>query len=294
MAKIKQGAKRPMKVLSRLTAIAATVAALFAGAGAAFAGLGQPTPWQLGMQDAASPVMEDITNFHTFVLWIITAITLFVLILLLVIIFRFNARANPTPSRTTHNTPLEVIWTIVPVIILVLIAIPSFRLLFTELDVPTPDLTVKATGKQWYWSYAYPDNGNFEFDSLMVAEKDLKPGQPRLLTVDNEMVVPVNKVVHVLVTGADVIHSFNVPSFGIRIDAIPGRINETWCKATLLGTFHGQCSELCGKDHAFMPVTVQVVNDNDFTAWAAQAKQKFAGEDSAPPTAVAAAGAPTQ
>jgi cytochrome c oxidase subunit 2 len=223
------------------------------------------------------------------VLWLITAITVFVLVLLLVVMFRFNASSNPTPTRTTHNTLLEVMWTIVPVIILVLIAIPSFRLLFTELDVPTPDLTVKATGKQWYWSYAYPDNGNFEFDSLLVAEKDLKPGQPRLLTVDNEMVVPVNKVVHVLVTGADVIHSFNVPSFGIRIDAIPGRVNETWFKATMLGTFHGQCSELCGKDHAFMPVTVRVVNDNDFTAWAAQAKQKFAGDENARPAAVAAA-----
>jgi len=277
-----------MKVLSRLTAVAATVAALFASAGVALAGLGQPTPWEIGLQDAATPVMEDIANFHTFVLWIITAITVFVLLLLLIIIFRFNARANPTPSRTTHNTPLEVIWTIVPVIILVLIAIPSFRLLFTELDVPAPDITVKATGKQWYWSYSYPDNGNFEFDSLIVADKDLKPGQPRLLTVDNEMVVPVNKVVHVLVTGADVIHSFNVPSFGIRIDAIPGRINETWFKATILGTFHGQCSELCGKNHAFMPITVRVVGDSEFTAWAAQAKQKYAGTDSAPPNAVAA------
>jgi cytochrome c oxidase subunit II len=279
-----------MKVMSRLTAIAATAAALFASAGAALAGLGQPTPWQMGLQDAATPVMEDITNFHTFVLWIITAITVFVLVLLLFIIFRFNSRANPTPTRTTHNTPLEVIWTIVPVIILVLIAIPSFRLLFTELDVPTPDLTVKVTGKQWYWSYAYPDNGNFEFDSLIVAEKDLKPNQPRLLTVDNEMVVPINKVVHVLITGADVIHSFNVPSFGIRIDAIPGRINETWFKATIQGEFHGQCSELCGKDHAFMPITVRVVDDNAFTAWVAEAKQKFAGDQSVPPNAVAAVG----
>jgi cytochrome c oxidase subunit 2 len=276
-----------MKVFSRLAAIAAT--ALFASAGVALAGLGQPTPWQMGMQDAASPVMADIVGFHTFVLWIITAITVFVLALLLIIVFRFNSRANPTPSRTTHNTPLEVIWTIVPVIILVLIAIPSFRLLFTELDVPTPDITVKATGKQWYWSYAYPDNGNFEFDSLLVAEKDLKPGQPRLLTVDNEMVVPVNKVVHVLVTGADVIHSFNVPSFGIRIDAIPGRVNETWFKATTEGLFHGQCSELCGKNHAFMPVTVHVMSADDFTAWAAQAKQKFAGAESAPTNAIAAA-----
>jgi cytochrome c oxidase subunit II len=276
-----------MKVLSRLTAVAATVVALFAGAGAAFAGLGQPTPWELGLQDAATPVMADITSFHTFVLWIVTAITIFVLALLLICIFRFNARANPTPSRTTHNTPIEVAWTIIPVIILVLIAIPSFRLLFTELDVPTPDLTVKATGKQWYWSYAYPDNGNFEFDSLIVAEKDLKPGDLRLLTVDNELVVPVNKVVHVLVTGADVIHSFAVPSFGIKIDAVPGRINDTWFKATMTGVFHGQCSELCGKDHSFMPITVRVVDDKDFTAWIAQAKQKFAGADSSPANMVA-------
>jgi cytochrome c oxidase subunit II len=276
-----------MKVLSRLTAIAATVVALFAGATAAFAGLGQPTPWELGLQDAATPVMADIVWFHNYVLWIITAITIFVLALLLICIVRFNARANPTPSRTTHNTPIEVIWTIVPVIILVAIAIPSFRLLFTELDVPTPDLTVKATGKQWYWSYAYPDNGNFEFDSLIVAEKDLKPGDLRLLTVDNEMVVPVNKVVHVLVTGADVIHSFAVPSFGIKIDAVPGRLNDTWFKATTTGVFHGQCSELCGKDHSFMPITVRVVNDKDFTAWAAQAKQKYAGTDTTPTNMVA-------
>ena len=276
-----------MKVLSRLTAIAVT--ALFASAGAAFAGLGQPTPWQLGMQDAATPVMDQIASFHNYVLWIITAITIFVLVLLVIIVVRFNARANPTPSRTTHNTLLEIMWTIVPVAILMSIAVPSFRLLFTELDVPPVDLTVKATGKQWYWSYAYPDNGNFEFDSLMVAEKDLKADQPRLLTVDNEMVVPVNKVVHVLVTGADVIHSFNVPSFGIRIDAIPGRINETWFKATIQGTFHGQCSELCGKDHAFMPITVRVTDDKSFAAWAAQAKQKYADGASAPPTTVAAA-----
>jgi len=273
--------------LSRLTAIAVTVVALFAGASTAFAGLGQPTPWEIGLQDAASPIMADIIGFHTFLVWVITAITVFVLALLLIIMIRFNARANPTPSRTTHNTPLEVVWTIVPVIILVLIAIPSFRLLFTELDVPTPDITVKATGKQWYWSYAYPDNGNFEFDSLIVADKDLKSGDLRLLTVDNEMVVPVNKVVHVLVTGADVIHSFSVPSFGIKIDAVPGRINETWFKATTTGVFHGQCSQLCGKDHSFMPITVRVVNDNDFTAWVAQAKQKYAGADSAPANMVA-------
>jgi cytochrome c oxidase subunit 2 len=281
-----------MPTFSRLTASALIVGSLLASAGAAFAGVGQPSPWQLGLQEAASPVMVDITRFHDFLLWIIIGITLFVLVLLVVAMVRFNARANPTPSRTTHNALIEVTWTIVPVIILVAIAIPSFRLLFVELDVPTPDVTVKATGKQWYWSYNYPDNGNFEFDSLIVEDKDLKPGQPRLLTVDNEMVVPVNKVVHVLVTGADVIHSFAVPSFGIKIDAVPGRLNDTWFKATSEGLFHGQCSELCGKDHAFMPITVHVVSDAEFTAWVATEK-KNAGLQGASPTAVAAAGAPT-
>jgi cytochrome c oxidase subunit 2 len=264
-----------------------------ASAGAVFAGVGQPSPWELGLQEAASPVMADVISFHNFLLWVITAITLFVLALLLVVIVRFNARANPTPSRTTHNALIEVMWTIVPVIILVAIAIPSFRLLFLELDEPTPDLTVKATGKQWYWSYNYPDNGNFEFDSLIVADKDLKPGQPRLLTVDNELVVPVNKVVHVLVTGADVIHSFAVPSFGIKIDAVPGRLNETWFKATSEGLFHGQCSELCGKDHAFMPITVRVVSDAEFAKWV-ETEKKNAGLENTAPTAVAAARAAAQ
>ncbi len=280
-----------MPVFSRLTTYALTAAGLLASAGTAFAGIGQPSPWELGLQDAASPVMVDIIAFHNLLLWVITAITAFVLILLLIIIVRFNARANPTPSRTTHNSLLEVMWTIVPVMILVTIAVPSFRTLFLQLDEPKPDLTVKATGKQWYWSYNYPDNGNFEFDSLIVADKDLKPGQPRLLTVDNELVVPVNKIVHVLVTGADVIHSFAVPSFGIKIDAIPGRINDTWFKATSEGLFHGQCSELCGKDHAFMPITVRVVNDAEFAKWV-EAEKKNAGLESAPPTAMAAAGAP--
>jgi cytochrome c oxidase subunit 2 len=282
-----------MAAISRLTAAAVTVGVLLASPGAAFAGLGQPTPWQLGLQDAASPVMADIVGFHNFLLFVITAITVFVLVLLLIIMLRFNARANPTPSRTTHNTPLEIIWTIVPVIILVMIAVPSFRLLFLQLDEPKPDLTVKATGKQWYWSYSYPDNGNFEYDSLIVADKDLKPGQPRLLTADSELVVPVNKVVHVLVTGADVIHSFSVPSFGIKIDAIPGRINDTWFKATQEGMFYGQCSELCGKDHAFMPISVHVVNDVDFAKWVEAAKKEHsAGNTAAPPNAFAAAGAP--
>ncbi|MGC1779890.1 MAG: cytochrome c oxidase subunit II [Xanthobacteraceae bacterium] len=282
-----------MKVFSRLTGIVVVAGTLLASAGAAFAGMGHPTPWEMDLQGAATPVMEQISEFHYFLLWVIGAISAFVLALLLIIIVRFNARANPTPSRTTHNTPLEIVWTIVPVIILAAIAVPSFRLLFVELDVPHPDLTVKATGKQWFWSYAYPDNGNFEFDSIMVQTKDLKPGQPRLLTVDNPLVVPVNKVVHVLVTGADVIHSFDVLSFGIRIDAVPGRMNETWFKATKTGMFYGQCTELCGKDHSFMPIAVDVESESDFNAWAAQAKQKFSAENGVPPNTFAAASEPS-
>lgn len=279
-----------MPALFRLPTYAVTGAILLAGAGTAFAGLGEPTPWQIGMQESASPIMGDITWFNTFLFWITAAIAVFVLALLAIIMIRFNARAHPTPSRTTHNTAIELIWTVIPVIILVAIAVPSFRLLYLQLDVPKPDLTVKATGKQWFWSYAYPDNGNFEFDSNIVADKDLKPGQPRLLTADNDMVVPVNKVVHVLVTGADVIHSFTVPSFGIRIDAIPGRLNDTWFKATAEGTFRGQCSELCGTDHAFMPIVVRVVNDAEFAKWI-EAEKKSAGLDGAAPMAYAAAGA---
>ena len=281
-----------MKVFSRLAAFAASAGGVTAGAGAAWAGLGQPSPWQMDLQDSATPVMDQIAGFHFFLLWVIAAISAFVLALLLIVIVRFNARANPTPSRTTHNTPIEILWTIVPVIILAVIAVPSFRLLFVELQVPHPDLTVKATGKQWFWSYSYPDDGNFEFSSLMIPEKDLKPGQPRLLAVDNEMVVPVNKVVHVLVTGADVIHSFTVPSFGVRIDAIPGRVNDTWFKATTEGVFYGQCSELCGKDHSFMPIAVRVVSESDFNKWLDEAKKKYATDDSAAHDAVAAAQTP--
>ncbi len=282
-----QGADKTMQFLKRLIAFAAAgLAAMFMAGDVAFAGIGQPSPWQLGLQGSATPVMDELTDFHTYLLYLITAIALFVLALLVIVMVRFNARANPVPSRTTHNTVIEVIWTVVPVLILVVIAVPSFRLLFHELNTPPADLTVKATGKQWFWSYSYPDS-KFEFDSLMVQTKDLKPDQPRLLTVDNEMVVPVNKVVRVLTTGADVIHSFAVPSFGIKIDAIPGRVNETWFKATREGVYYGQCSELCGKDHAFMPITVRVVSDKDYAAWLDQAKKKYA-QDENRPTAVAA------
>jgi cytochrome c oxidase subunit 2 len=247
-----------------------TVAGMTLAAGGAAFG-DQPKPWEITLQDAATPVMENIISFHTLLVWIITIITLFVLVLLVIVVVKFNAKANPVPSRTTHNTLIEVAWTLIPVLILVAIAVPSFRLLFQQLDIPKADLTVKATGKQWYWTYAYPDNGKFEFDSLMAADK-----QPRLLGVDNEMVVPVNKVIRVQTTGADVIHAFAVPSFGIKIDSIPGRLNETWFKATKTGMYYGQCSELCGKDHAFMPIAVRVVEDQEFAAWVETAKKKFA------------------
>lgn len=264
----------------------AVVGAALVFAGSAFAELGQPAPWEYKLQESASPVMDDITWFHNFLVWLVAAITLFVLALLIIVVVKFNAKSNPVPSKTTHNTLIEVAWTIIPVLILVGIAVPSFRLLFLQLDIPKADLTVKATGKQWYWTYAYPDNGKFEFDSLMAQDK-----QPRLLAVDNEMVVPVNKVVRVQTTGADVIHSFALPAFGIKIDAIPGRLNETWFKATKEGMFYGQCSELCGKDHAFMPIAIRVVNDQEFAAWTEAAKKKYA---TAPANSFASAGAAAQ
>ncbi len=277
-----------MLLFKRLIAFLVTSVTVIGGAGAATAATtGGPREWEIGLQAAGTPVMADIIWFHDFLLWIIGAVALFVLALLVIVMVRFNARANPVPSRTTHNTMIEVIWTVVPVLILVTIAVPSFRLLFLELNVPKADVTVKATGKQWFWSYSYPDQ-KFEFDSLLVQDKDLKPGQPRLLTVDNEMVVPVNKVVKVLTTGADVIHSWAVPSFGVKIDAIPGRINETWFKAERVGTYYGQCSELCGRGHAFMPIVVHVVTEKEYTAWLADAKKKYASTEPTSSAKVAA------
>jgi cytochrome c oxidase subunit II len=255
----------------------ATIGMALVGSGAAHAELGQPAPWEYKLQGSATEVMDFITKFHDGLLVVITLITLFVLGLLITVMVKFNAKANPVPSRTTHNTLVEVAWTLIPVLILVGIAIPSFRLLFLQLDIPKADLTIKATGKQWYWTYSYPDNGKFEFDSLLACDETReKCTQPRLLAVDNEVVVPVNKIVRVETTGADVIHSFAVPAFGIKIDAIPGRLNETWFKAEKTGIFYGQCSELCGKDHAYMPIEVRVVTDQEFATWVEAAKKKYA------------------
>ncbi len=238
--------------------------------------LAEPKDWQIDFQPAVTPVMENIEDFHRLLLWIITAVSLFVLALLLWVIIRYNQRANPAPSKTAHHTLLEVVWTIVPVIILVVIAIPSFKLLYFEADMPKPDLTIKAIGKQWFWTYEYSKQ-NFQFDSLGLSDADaMKRNEPRLLGVDNQIVVPVNKVVEVVTTGADVIHSWAVPAFGVKMDAVPGRLNITWFKATKPGVYYGQCSELCGARHAFMPIEVKVVSQPEFDAWLAASRKKFA------------------
>jgi cytochrome c oxidase subunit 2 len=260
------------------------------GLGAALAGVLSATPalalpydWQMGFQPAISPVMEQIESFHNELFWIITFVSLFVLALLGVVVVKFRASANPVPSKVHHNTLLEVAWTIIPVIILVVIAVPSFRLLYFEATIPKPDVQIRAIGKQWYWTYEYPAaNAGFTYDSLGLSEADAKAkGEPRLLGVDNIVVVPVNKVVEVETTGADVIHSWALPQLGVKMDAVPGRLNHTWFKATQTGTFYGQCSELCGAKHAYMPIEVKVVSDAEYAAWLETAKKKYTALDRA-------------
>ena len=239
----------------------------------------QPKDWQLGFQKAASKGMEDIVWFHDYMLLpIITAITVFVLFLLLYTCVRYRESKNKVASTTSHNTTIEVLWTLIPCLILIVMAVPSFKVLYSQDTIPKADVTIKAIGYQWYWGYEYPDE-NIIFDSYMVDEKDLKENQPRLLTVDNEVYVPVNKVIKVMITANDVLHAWALPSFGVKRDAIPGRINETWFKADKTGTYYGQCSELCGIKHAFMPITVNVVTENEYKMWLEEAKEKFAKED---------------
>jgi cytochrome c oxidase subunit II len=247
---------------------AAAVALVAAGAAQA----AQPLPWEIGLQPAATPVMANIHSFHDAMLVLLALISGFVLLLLVYVIYRFNANANPVPTRTTHNTLVEVVWTVVPVLILIAIAIPSFRLLYFQREIPKADMTLKITGNQWNWTYDYPDNGAISLTAFVKQRADLKEGEPYLLTADTPVVVPVDKIVRIIVTASDVIHSWAMPAFGVKIDAVPGRLNEDWFKAEKVGTFYGQCSELCGKDHAFMPIMVQVVPEADFTAWAAKAK----------------------
>tara|TARA_B100001057_G_scaffold313881_1_gene314008 strand:- start:1565 stop:2380 length:816 start_codon:yes stop_codon:yes gene_type:complete len=238
----------------------------------------QPKDWQLGFQEAASETMRDIVNFHDkLLLPIIVAISVFVLFLMAYACIRFRASRNPNPSTRTHNVAVEVLWTLIPCFILIVIAVPSFKTLYSQDKIPKADVTIKAVGYQWYWGYEYPDE-NIIFDSYMLEDKDLKEGQPRLLAVDNVVVVPVNKVVKVLITANDVLHAWALPSFGVKRDAVPGRINETWFKAERVGTFYGQCSELCGIKHAFMPIEVKVVSEEDYQEWLIDAKIKFAKE----------------
>ena len=271
------------------------------------AGMGQPSPWQRGLQESASPVSDEIHWFYDLVNILIIAITLFVMALMLIVMLRFNEKANPKPSQVTHNTTLEVLWTVLPILILVVIAIPSFKLLYLQYSYPKPDLTIKATGNAWFWEHEYPDYGAFKVTTNMLRDEDVlkadlgkeefdrrykgleglalikkqyadaqplwpKQGRVRQLSVDNEIAVPVNKVVHVLVTGADVIHNWTIPSFGSKIDAVPGRVTATWFKATKTGIFYGQCSELCGKDHANMPIAVRVVSQQAFDGWSGALK----------------------
>jgi cytochrome c oxidase subunit 2 len=245
------------------------------------AALALPVDWQTSFQPSASPVMDQIVAFHHELFYIITAVSLFVLALLVWIIIKFRASVNATPSKVHHNTILEVAWTLIPVIILVVIAIPSFKLLYYEAEIPTPDVHIRAIGKQWFWTYEYPGaDAGFAYDSLGLSDADAaKKGEPRLLGVDNILEVPVNKVVEIETTGADVIHSWTIPQFGVKMDAVPGRLNHTWFKATQMGTFYGQCSELCGARHAYMPIEVKVVSDGDYAAWLAASKKKFAALD---------------
>ncbi len=270
-----------MRVNSMVYRTALAIAANLACATAAWSAAGQAEPWQMGLQDYVTPVGEYINWFHNWLMVMITLITLFVLGLLIYVMVRFNAKANPVPSKTTHNAFIEVVWTVVPVLLLLVIAIPSLRLLYLQRDIPVPDMTIKIIGNpSWNWTYEYPDLGVNEDGSAKVSftaylkpeDEAKKDGVPYLLATDVPVIVPVNKTVKIIVTSdpEGIIHAWTIPSFGLKIDAIPGRLNEDWFKATKEGVYYGQCSELCGKDHAFMPIEVHVVSDADYAAWTAK------------------------
>ncbi|WP_458095803.1 cytochrome c oxidase subunit II [Roseomonas sp. WA12] len=268
------------------TALAMMMTAGMAAGGAALAqspapapngeAIGAPVPWGLDLQDAMGPVKVAIHDFNQLVLWIIVAIVIFVAALLAYVMWRYAAARNPTPSRTSHHTTLEIAWTVVPVLILLVIAIPSFRLIYYEDRARDADMTINVQGRQWYWHYTYPDNGNFAFDSYPIPDNELRPGQLRNLAVDNPLVVPVGATIRVLTTGHDVIHSFFVPSLGVQKYTIPGRTLETWMRADREGTFYGQCNQICGNNHWFMPIAVRAVPRAEFDTWVAQARTRFA------------------
>lgn len=265
-------------VLYGIGALMGAVLALTGMSGAAKAEAGISTEWQLGLQDSVTPIMDQIIEFHNLLLILITVISLFVLALLVYVIMRFNEKANPVPSKTTHSTALEFAWTVVPILILLFISIPSWRLLSAQYDFPKADVTIKAIGQQWNWDYEYTDHEGISFTALMKTDDELERGEPRLLATDNPVVVPVNKVVHVLLTAdpSGVIHNWTVPSFGVKADAVPGRVTRVWFKARKTGTYYGQCSELCGKDHAFMPIQVKVVTEKEYQNWLQWAKEEYA------------------
>jgi cytochrome c oxidase subunit 2 len=266
--------RRPQVHIPRLGLLALGLTSLLSWP--AIAADGQPEPWQMWYQEAASPVMERIESLNAFITWIMGGIVVFVLALLVVVVWRFNAKRNPVPSQTSHNVALEIAWTAVPILILVVIAIPSFRLLYFMDRNSDAEMTIKAIGHQWYWSYEYPDHGDFTFDAFMKYDDDLQEGEPRLLATDNEVVIPVGTPVRVIITSQDVIHSWAVPALGVKTDANPGRLNETWIQADRPGIYYGQCSELCGVNHGFMPIMVRAVPKEEFHAWVTDAQERFA------------------
>ena len=236
----------------------------------------QATDWQLSFQNPATDLMGSVVGLHNIILIVMTLVTLFVLFLLFYVSFRFSAKRNPIPSTTTHNTVVEVLWTAIPIVILVVLAIPSFKLLYQQEKSENYDMTVKVIGHQWYWEYEYPDHGDFYFESYMIQDEDLQEGDLRLLTVDNPLVIPANKNIQILITAGDVLHSWAVPSMGLKTDAVPGRLNETWVNVKEPGIYRGQCSEICGTGHGFMPVVVKVLPESEFIAWANEAKNNYA------------------
>lgn len=275
-----------MSLKTWVRAVASVAGLVFSGAAWAASGAeGKAVDWEMGLQAAASPVRERMIDFHNGLLMpIITAVAALVFVLLLWVVIRYNRKANPVPSKTTHNTMLEVVWTLIPVLILVVIVIPSMKLLYFADKARDAEMTIKVTGYQWYWGYEYPDHGGVNFMANLVKDADLKPGQPRLLATDNPVVLPVDTNVRILMTASDVLHAWAVPAFGVKIDAVPGRLNETWVRVTKEGTFYGQCSELCGQGHGFMPIEIKAVSKPEFAKWVAAQGGKMPADKAADDT----------
>jgi len=270
-------------LIARLVALAAVFASVLGVQNAVAA---EPKKWQLGFQEAVTPTMEKIDSFHDFVTILSIIIALFVMVLLLIVIFRFNEKSNPTPTTTTHNLPLEIAWTVIPILILVAMAVPSLKLMYFADRVDDPDMTLKIIGHQWYWTYEYPDHGNFTFDANIVTEEDIAKDSSlkRNMDTDERVVLPVGKKIQLLMTADDVLHNWGIPAFGIKLDTVPGRLNETWVQINKPGVYYGFCSELCGVNHAYMPITVEAVSPAAFEKWVKQAQKKYAKVDGSPPS----------